>query len=65
MEDIYTALLNHFEKELAEGKTEFRLVARQTERGVEMYIHPMGKDGNTIDLYLEKHQSTYVTFGKK
>lgn len=64
MEDLYTALLKHFENELAEGKTEFRLVAQQTENGVKMYIHPIGKDGNTIDLSLERHQNTYVTFNK-
>jgi hypothetical protein len=60
MEDLNTYLLNYFEKEISEGKTEFRLHATQTDKGVEFYIYPMGKDGITIDLVLSKYTYTNV-----
>jgi len=41
----------YFRKEVAEGKTEFRLVARVGEqtKTVTFYIHPLGRDGQTFD----------------
>jgi hypothetical protein len=42
----------YFRKEMAEGKTEFRLVAELVNGVVKVMIHPMGKDEQTIDLYV-------------
>ena len=52
MDYIYTLLLNYFEKEIFEGKIDFRLRATKIENGVEFYIHPDGRDGETIDFVL-------------
>ena len=66
MEDFNKFLLDYFKRELADGKHEFRLVARLvTENTVELMIHPNGKDGETIDLQLAREQSHYYTLGKK
>lgn len=38
--------------ELSDGKTEFRVVAENIggEAGVKIYIHPLGKDGESRDF---------------
>ena len=53
-------LHDYFEKEIAEGKTEFRVVAKKTSSGVDFYIHPVDKNGATMDMCLIKYTS-YVT----
>ena len=42
----YQELKAYLEKELKEGKTEFRLKLNQDKS---FYIHPLGKDGKTFD----------------
>lgn len=46
------AYLNH---ELCEGKTEFRITAEPSEHGngVKIYIHPLGKDGESRDFLVD------------
>lgn len=70
MEDLYTTLFRYFEKEMSEGKTEFRLVVGHIPETdgieqIEMLIHPQGKDGTTIDLFLSRVKSVYTTLCKK
>lgn len=65
MEDFQTWLMRYFEKEIAEGKTEFRLVAQPGANDISLMIHPLGKDGETIDLSLERIQSSYVSLSRK
>lgn len=62
MEDVYTFLLRYFKTEMAEGKTEFRLVASPNNtEGVHLYIHPFGKDGKSVDLDLSVHTYKQVS----
>ena len=42
-------LKRYIEKELSEGKTEFRLVARNEDAETVIYMHPQDKDGETFD----------------
>lgn len=44
-------LVDYFGKEVSEGKKEFRLVFTDDET---VYIHPIGKDGETYDIDLKK-----------
>ena len=48
----HVTLQDYFKHELAEGKTEFRVVAGNfgDDVGVKIYIHPLGKDGESRDF---------------
>jgi hypothetical protein len=48
----HVTLQDYLSHELAEGKTEFRVVAENIgdEAGVKIYIHPLGKDGDSRDF---------------
>lgn len=48
-------LHDYFAKEMAEDKFEFRIVPRQRDSGIEFYIHPLGKDGDTADFSIIKY----------
>lgn len=37
-------------QEMREGKSEFRMVATHTARGIEFYLHPLGSNGDTRDF---------------
>jgi hypothetical protein len=65
MEDFQRMLFNYFKNELTEGKNEFRIVASNVDNGIEIYMHPLGKDGKTIDLKFEIVKSEYITLGRK
>ena len=53
-------IFNYLSKEISEGKTDFRLVAHKHTNGwVRAYIHPFGKDGETVDLCLD-HEGQFV-----
>lgn len=48
----HVTLQDYFSHELSEGKTEFRIVVStvSSEAGVKIYIHPLGKDGESRDF---------------
>ena len=48
----HVTLQDYLTHELSEGKTEFRVVAENigSEAGVKIYIHPLGKDGESRDF---------------
>lgn len=48
--EILKLIKTYLAKEMHEGKTEFRLVARSEGDETMIYIHPMDKDGDTLDL---------------
>lgn len=56
MEDFNAWLMKYFEREISEGKTEFRIVATRDskETAIDLMIHPLGKDGKTIDMRLQE-----------
>ncbi len=37
-------------REMREGRSEFRVVAMHTARGIEFYLHPIGRSGDTRDF---------------
>lgn len=37
-------------QEMREGKSEFRMVTMHTARGIEVYLHPLGSNGDTRDF---------------
>lgn len=48
----HVTLQDYLSHETEEGKTEFRVVAKNIsgEAGVKVYIHPLGKDGESRDF---------------
>lgn len=47
----------YLRKENKEGKTEFRLVvSHNTEEGIVIYMHPLGKNGETFDAIITDGQ---------
>ena len=57
----------YFNKELAEGKIDFCIRAHKNNLGgIEFYIRPEGKDGQTLDLSVsEKSPSQIIPEEKK
>ena len=47
--EMLKGLSEYFAKEIAEGKTEFKIKISDTEIGAG-YIHPLDKDGSTYDF---------------
>ena len=46
----WSALCLYLEKEVSEGKREFRIAFKDDKKFI---IHPLGKDGNTIDMSID------------
>lgn len=59
-----TTLQDYLTKEGNEGmKTEFRLVAskQRSDKVVTIYIHPLGKDGQSLDLEIDGNTLRCIT----
>jgi hypothetical protein len=65
MEDFNTMLINYFKSQTEDNHIEFRLAVNKTDEGFHLLIHPFGKDGETLDLRLCEHKSTWIHLGKK
>lgn len=52
---------DYFKHEISEGKTEFRVVAQSTDEGVKLYIHPLGKNGESRDFIVTCGDTIDVT----
>ncbi len=48
-------LQDYLKHEMADGKTEFRVTAQPEPKGpgVKIYIHPLGKDGESRDFIID------------
>lgn len=55
-------LQDYFRHELAEGKTEFRVVLNSDESGVtRIFIHPLDRDGATRDFGIVGNEASDIT----
>jgi len=59
----HVSLQDYFVDQIAEGKTEFRVVAedRGQSPGVKIYIHPLGKDGESRDFIVNGEEVRDIT----
>jgi hypothetical protein len=63
MSKKHVSLASYLESEIAQGKLEFRVVAKLTdvEGQVKIYIHPLGKDGESRDFSIVENTTQDVT----
>lgn len=59
----HVSLQDYFVDQIADGKTEFRIVAedRGQSPGVKIYIHPFGKDGESRDFIINGGEVQDIT----
>lgn len=57
------SFVDYLTHEAAEGKTEFRIVIEDFGKiaGVKLYIHPLGKDGESRNFIVREHLIRDVT----
>ena len=49
----HTSLEKYLRDNIKNGIIEFQLRASEGKNGIEFYIHPDGKDGDTLDFWVE------------
>jgi hypothetical protein len=58
-------LEEYLQQEIKEGKIDFVLRASESDGGIKFYIHPLGKDGSTMDFEVIGNGLTTLSDTKK